>query len=190
MIGSVLATGKVSSVSELPGQAQSAVPANRQVPSGLLRLWDRRAVFGPFVLAGVFSVIAGGLLAAAIAAPAPTRHGVWAAAYLVLVLGVGQIVLGTGQALLASVPPPAAMIAGTAALFNIANIAILLGIVTDHMLVFDAGSVLLLISLVLFVNGVRRAAQRGWPLHVYRLLVAVLIVSIPIGMIVTSLGGS
>lgn len=184
------ATGKVGFVSEVVGQDRSADPGGRQAPPGVLRAWDRRAAFGPFVLAGAVSVIAGGLLAAAIAAPAPTRHGVWAAAYLVLVLGVGQIVLGAGQALLASAPPTGRVVAVTAALFNIANIAVVLGIVTDQILVFDAGSALLLIVLVSLLNTVRGGTRRGWPLHSYRLLVAVLIVSIPIGMIVTTAGAS
>lgn len=170
-------------MSDVVGQQQPTHPA-------VFLLWDRRAALGPFALAGAASVIAGGLLAAAVAAPAPTRHGVWAAAYLVLVSGVGQIVLGIGQALLASTPPTARVVTVTAALFNIANIAILLGIVTDRVVVFDVGSVLLLIVLVLFLNGVRHATRRGWPLHGYRLLVAVLIVSIPIGMIVTTAGAS
>ncbi|HEU4362374.1 MAG TPA: hypothetical protein VFR27_12830 [Mycobacterium sp.] len=170
-------------MSEVVGQDQSARPA-------VFRLWDRRAVFGPFALPGAISVIAGGSLAAAIAAPAPTRHGVWAAAYLVLVLGVGQIVLGIGPALLASTPPSARMVTVTATLFNIANIAILLGIVTNHITVFDAGSLLLLIALALFLHGVWHGARRGWPLYVYRLLVAVLAVSIPIGLLITTAANS
>lgn len=170
-------------MSEVAGRDQSARPA-------VFRLWDRRAIFGPFAVPGAVSVVAGGLLAAAIAAPAPTRHGVWAAAYLVLVLGVGQIALGTGPALLASTPPTARMVAVTAALFNIANIAILLGIVTNHIAVFDAGSLLLLIALVLFLHSVRHGARRGMPLYVYRLLVAVLVISIPIGLLITTAGSS
>ena len=38
----------------------------------------------PFGIVGVVRVVAGGLVAAA-TAPAPTEHGGWAAAYLVLV---------------------------------------------------------------------------------------------------------
>jgi heme/copper-type cytochrome/quinol oxidase subunit 4 len=150
-------------------------------------LWDRRAAFGPFALAGAVSVIAGGLLAA-IAAPAPTRHGVWAVAYLVLVLGISQIVLGAGQALLSSTPWGARMVAVTAAAFNVANIAVLVGVITDHIVVFDAGAVLLAVALVLFLHGVRRSARRSWPLYAYRLFIAVLVVSIPIGLLVTTAG--
>ncbi len=177
-------------MSEVLGRDQAAAAATDHWAPAVLRLWDRRATFGPFAVVGALSVVAGGLLAAAIAAPMPTRHGVWAAAYLVLVLGVGQIVLGAGQALLAAVPPTAQTVAVTAATFNVANIAILAGIVTDHIIVFDAGALLLLVALVLFLHGVRRAARHGWPLHAYRLFTAALIVSIPIGLLVTTAGAA
>lgn len=150
------------------------------------RLWQRRAAFGPFALVGVFWVLAGGLTAAAIAAPAPTRHGVWAVAYFILVLGMGQIVLGAGQATLAAAAPSVRQVAVTAAAFNTANIAIVAGIVTDHLVVFDAGAALLVAVLVWFLLAVHRDARRGWPLYVYRLLIAVLVVSIPIGMALTT----
>lgn len=172
--------------SELVGHDQSGEPDAGQTPPAALRLWHRRAVFGPFAVSGAVSVIAGGLLAAAIAAPAPTRHGVWAVAYLVLVLGVGQIILGAGQALLAPTPPTERVVTVTAVAFNAANIAVLIGIVADHVIVFDAGSTLLLVALVLFLRGVRRGTRRGWPLYAYRLFVAVLVLSIPIGVLVTT----
>jgi hypothetical protein len=151
-------------------------------------LWDRRAVFAPFAVAGAVSVFAGGLLAAAIAAPAPTRHGVWAVAYLVLVSGVSQIVLGAGQALLSSKPPGAHRATVTAVAFNVGNAAVLAGVVTEHIVVFDAGSLLLDAALVLFLYAVRRGAPNGWLLFSYRLLVALLLVSIPIGMFATTVG--
>jgi len=45
---------------------------------------SRSAAMLPFGIVGVVCVVAGGLVAAA-TAPAPTEHGGWAAAYLVLV---------------------------------------------------------------------------------------------------------
>lgn len=173
-------------VNELVGHDQSGESDPGQALPAALRLWQRRAVFAPFAVPGAVSVIAGGLLAAGIAAPAPTRHGVWAVAYLVLVLGVSQIILGAGQALLASTPPTERMVAVTAVAFNAANIAVLVGIVADHVIVFDAGSTLLLVALMLFLRGVRGGTRRGWPLFAYRLFVAVLVLSIPIGMLVTT----
>lgn len=158
-------------------------PSRRPTP---LRLWDQRAAFKPFAVAGATAVVAGGALASAIAAPAPTRHGVWAVAYLVLVLGVGQLVIGAGQALLAPQPPGTATAA--AAAFNVSGVAIMLGVVTDHIVVFDAGAALLLVVLVWLLFTVRRSPRRGWALCVYRAFIAVLIVSIPIGTAITTAG--
>jgi hypothetical protein len=151
-------------------------------------LWDSRAAFGPFAIAGAVSVLAGGIVASAIAAPAPTRHGVWAVAYLVLVLGVSQIALGAGLVLLADTAPGVRFVAVTAAVFNLANIGVLAGVVFDRLVLLNVGSVLLMVALGLFLYGVRRGARRGWPLYAYRTVLAVLAVSIPIGMVVTTLG--
>ena len=175
-------------MSEVIEPGQTADVVDQRAAPAVLRLWDRRAAFQPFWLGGVAAVIAGGLLAAAIAAPSPTRHGVWAAAYLVLVFGVGQIVLGAGQTLLASSPPSRRTALTTAALFDVANLAILAGVVGDQMIVFDVGSMLLIVALLLFLAGVRDSHRPGWPLLSYRLFVGLLVVSIPIGMIVTAIG--
>lgn len=173
-------------MSEAVDHDQSTGLGESQAMPAALRLWDRRAVFGPFAVAGAFSVIAGGLLAAAVAAPAPTRHGVWAAAYLVLVLGVGQLVLGAGQALLAASPPTTRAVTVLVAVFNTANIAILIGIVTEHIIVFDVGAVLLIAALMLCLHGVRQGVHNGWTLYAYRIFIAVLVASIPIGMLLTN----
>jgi hypothetical protein len=154
----------------------------------VLALWDQRAAFKPFVVAGATAIVTGGALAAAIAAPSPTRHGVWAVAYLVLVLGVGQLVLGAGQALLAAEPLTPGGAALTSAAFNVSGAAIVLGVVTDRIVVFDVGAAVLLVVLAWLLYVVRRAARRGWALIAYRLFIAALIVSIPIGMLITTAG--
>lgn len=153
-----------------------------------LRLWDRRAAFAPFAVAAATAVVAGGVVAAAIAAPAPTRHGVWAVAYLVLVLGVGQSVIGACQALLAPAPPSPRVAALTAAAFNISGAAIVLGVIADHVRVFHAGSALLFAVLVWLLYGLRRSPRNGLGIWAYRLFLAALIVSIPIGMLITTAG--
>lgn len=157
-------------------------------PPTLDRLWDRRAAFTPFAVAGAASVVAGGLVAAAIAAPAPTRHGVWAVAYLVLVLGVSQIALGAGHALLPETPPEARRAVVIAAVFNVANVGVLAGVITGQRIVLGAGCALLVVALGLLLYAVRHGAGRGWALSGYRLIVAVLAVSVPIGLFLSTVG--
>ncbi|BBY54602.1 hypothetical protein H7J07_12775 [Mycobacterium koreense] len=159
-------------------------------PGWLQRLWARRATVAPFAVAGALSVLAGGIVAAAIAAPTPTRHGVWSVAYLVLVVGLCQIALGAGQALLAATPPTRKAVWTAAVVFNLANVGVLAGVLTDRVAVLNAGSVLLLVALVLFLVGVRRSDRRGWALHLYRGVVTVLVVSIPIGLVITTVGAT
>lgn len=164
-------------------------PADLDEQPVALRLWGRREAFAPFAIAGSVGVIAGGLLASVIAAPTPTRHGVWAVAYLVLVLGVGQLVLGAGQALLPAEPASLRAAALTAVLFNTAGLAIMAGVVTGHVAVFAVGAALLFATLLLFLYTVRDAARRTWPLYAYRLFIGALVVSIPIGTFITTAAG-
>lgn len=58
-----------------------------------------------FVVIGAVFVVAGGLVAA-VSGPTDFEQGSWLAAYLVLVGGVAQMVLGAGQAWLAVRIPP------------------------------------------------------------------------------------
>lgn len=64
----------------------------------------------PFVVIGAASVLLGGVLSAA-SAGSPSYTSSWAVAYLVLVAGAAQLVLGIGQAELASKRPSGALIA-------------------------------------------------------------------------------
>lgn len=175
-------------MSDVVGAARTADPDDPSQQPVVLRLWDQRAAFRPFALAGTAAVVVGGALAAAIAAPSPTRHGVWAVAYLVLVLGVGQLVIGAGQALLAAEPLKPGAAAVTAAAFNVSGAAIVLGVVTDRIVVFDVGAALLFVVLAWLLYVVRRGARGGWTLFAYRSFIAALIVSIPIGTLITTAG--
>ncbi|WP_409434714.1 hypothetical protein [Mycobacterium sp. SMC-14] len=156
----------------------------------LLQLWEQWVAFKPFAVAGATAIVLGGAIAAAIAAPAPTRHGVWAVAYLVLVLGAGQLAIGACQALLPAISPSPREATLSAAAFNLSGAAIVLGVVTDHVAVFYAGSALLFAVLVWLLYRVRRSTRRGWALLAYRFLLAALVVSIPIGMAITTAGRS
>src|SRR5579875_3107512 len=98
--------------------------------------------FGPFAAFGTACVIAGGLVAAA-TAPAPSGHGSWAAAYLVLVGGVAQVALGAGQALLAPRSPSRRLVAAEFAGWNAGNAAVLAGTLAGVTPLVDAGGALL-----------------------------------------------
>lgn len=144
-----------------------------------LPVWLRPAL--PFAVTGTAYVIAGGLVAAA-TAPTPSEHASWAAAYLVLVAGVTQVALGVGQSLLAT--PSRHAVVGEFVAWNVGNVAVLAGTMAGVTPAVDVGGILLVVALVLWISAVRgvRPAS-GWGLHLYRLLVGLMLVSIPIGLL-------
>lgn len=137
----------------------------------------------PVAAVGTVAIIAGGL-AAAVTRPAGWSDGSWVAAYLVLVTGVGQIGLGVGQSLLAQ-RPSRARLAAQLVLLNAGSALVVLGTLVDQPPVVTAGGVVLVAGLVLFATAPRRDGRldrvRG-VLGLYLGLLAVLIVSIPIGL--------
>jgi hypothetical protein len=150
-----------------------------------LRHWSHTL---PFVGIGTVCIVAGGMLAA-ITARTPTGSATWAAAYLVLVAGVAQIALGTGQALLAAESPPPRLVTTELIPWNCANTGVLAGTLLDVEPLIDAGGGLLVVVLALFAHRVRGAAGRARRLSsAYRLLVIALSVSIPIGLLLARAG--
>ncbi len=150
-----------------------------------------RAVRGPellpFLMAGLVCVIGGGLVAA-VTAPTASEHSSWAAAYLVLVGGVAQAGLGLGQALFAA-PTGPGVTATEVAGWNLGNAAVLVGTLLNLTPLVDVGGALLVVTLALLARGLRpsstvpvHGARRYW-LHAYRLLVVILLVSIPVGLV-------
>lgn len=150
-----------------------------------LRRWSSTL---PFVAIGAACIVAGGMVAA-LTARNPTESATWAAAYLVLVAGVAQLALGTGQALLAGEPLPPRVVTAECLLWNCANTAVLAGTLLGVEPLIDAGGGLLVVALALFAHRARDATGRArWLLLTYRLLVAVLLVSIPIGLLLARAG--
>lgn len=147
----------------------------------------RRRELLPFVRTGVLCVIAGGLVAA-VTAPAPTEHGTWVAAYLVLVGGVAQVGLALGQAMFTT-RTSTRVIAVQAVGWNVGNAAVIVGTLLGVTALVDLGGAFLVTALVLLGRGVSPARARPadsgakWSLHGYRLLVLILLVSIPIGLV-------
>lgn len=140
----------------------------------------------PFVVLGTACVVAGGLVSAAVAA-APSQHGSWAVAYVVLVGGVAQVAIGAGNAVLAPRLPGRRMACAELAGWNVGNAAVLAGTLLGATWLADVGGALLAVVLVLVLAGVRGGARRpAWPLQVYRALIALVLVSIPVGLVLAA----
>jgi hypothetical protein len=144
---------------------------------------SRRSHAGaPFVVIGSAWVVAGGLVAA-VTAHAPSEHATWAAAYLVLVAGFAQVALGAGQAWLAGqIPPLLPVLASELIAWNAGSAAVLAGTLGGVVSITDAGGVLLIVALALMLRATGRQ-RSGWPLRGYRLLIVIVLVSIPVGLI-------
>lgn len=145
----------------------------------------------PWLVFGVAAVVAGGLVAAVVAHD-PSEKTVWVSAYLVLVAGVGQIGLALGRTLLAARPPAPGAVARDFVVFALGNAGVVVGTLTDVVWLVDAGGALLVVALALMVWSVRGASgaapyrTSGWLvglLWTYRVLVVVLLVSIPVGLV-------
>lgn len=145
------------------------------------------------IVTGVACVVIGGLVAAA-TDPLDFSDGSWLAAYLVLVGGVAQSAMGLVRDRLepASERSPAwgwAQFGG----WNLGNAAVIAGTLASATLLVDAGSVLLVLALLIALRATWNAARRrAGPLPpiaiwIYRVLLLILIVSIPVGILLSHL---
>jgi hypothetical protein len=130
--------------------------------------------------AGVLIVAGGGV--AALNSAAPFGHGSWLAAYLVLVGGVSQGVLGAGRLALHAPPRTRTLSPAQLVLWNIGSLAVPAGVLGDAPTLVTAGSVALLCALALFATEARglRREVRGRAV-VYLAIVTGLAVSVVIG---------
>ena len=148
---------------------------------------SKQRTFLPFAIIGSVCIVAGGLVSAALA-HSPTEHAMWAVAYLVLVGGVAQIALGAGWTWLTGRQAATSVSTAELIAWNLGNAGVIAGTITDTTLVTDAGGVLLAAGLVIALAATR-GARAGWPLHGYRLLLLVVLISIPIGLILARVTG-
>lgn len=143
----------------------------------------------PFIILGGLSLVAGGVVSAA-SAGNPTYYSAWAVAYLVLVCGVAQLVLGLGQSGLASKHPSPGLLAAQVIVLNLSNAAVLIGTLATLPVVTYLGAALLVVALVLFIWGVRgHLSHNAWLLWGFRVIVVVLLVSAPIGLVISHVRG-
>lgn len=134
----------------------------------------------PFVLFGGTAIIAGGLVAAAVAHQ-PVRQLVWMSAYLVLIVGVVQIVFGAGQAWLLSRPLGARRVVVEWLLLNLGNAGVVAGTLSGSFALVCIGVGLIAAGIVLFAFSTRDAKHRRW-LVGYRVLLGVIFVSALVGL--------
>ncbi len=139
-----------------------------------------------FVVTGAIAIVVGGLVAAANAS-VPTEKGSWLAAYLVLVVGVTQVGLGAGQEMLADPAPTVGRLTFEYVAFNAGSLGVLVGTLLGPPLLVDLGGIALVAALVTFMASVPRH-WTPWPLVAYRLLVIIVVASVPIGLVLARVG--
>lgn len=153
--------------------------------------------WGCIVLGGLFAAVTG---------PLELVEGSWLAAYLVLVAGVAQVAMGSAQRVHHAGAPSHAALSGTRSFvqllaWNGGNVAVVGGTLIGETLLVDLGSLLLIVALVLALLAARSAVVDGGAdaisrdgvgrrmpevvLCAYRGLLLVLVVSIPIGIVLS-----
>lgn len=131
-------------------------------------------------LAGAL-IVAGGLVAA-VNSPAPFAHGSWLAAYLVLVGGVSQLLLGLSCLVLSTPCPSVRLRRAQLTLWNTGSLAVMTGVLVGATALVMIGSAALLVALACFAVGAglgRRGARRG--VIAYHAVIAALAVSVIVG---------
>jgi hypothetical protein len=142
----------------------------------------RWAAIRAAVVIASFLVVMGGVVAA-VTRPFELDVGPWLAAYLVLVGGVAQVALGLGQAWIAAVVPGRRLVQAESMTWNLGVAAVIVGTLATAPAAMTLGGVSLAVGLGLFLGGVRRIRSApSWVVVLYRGVIAILLVSIPVGV--------
>ncbi|HEY5320933.1 MAG TPA: hypothetical protein VIJ76_08650 [Galbitalea sp.] len=141
--------------------------------------------FAAFLSTGSGFVVLGGLVAA-VTEPLHLSLGSWLAAYLVLVCGAAQCAIGAVQDKLVTVPVSPGMFTVEFVVWNAANLAVIAGTLLGLSVLVDLGGAALLFALVLAL-WITRRARRGLAVWAYRASIAVMLVSIPVGLTLADL---
>lgn len=141
---------------------------------------DEVAAAAPFTVLGVVAIVAGGVIAAAVA-HRPTQHLVWMVAYLVLVVGVVQYALGAGQVSLSVKAPNPGKAWKQWSLLNVGHVGVIAGTLSGSLILVCAGTACYDAAIVWLVLAVR-SAQRGMQLNAYRGLVLIMLISSLVGL--------
>lgn len=139
-----------------------------------------------FTAAAGAMIVVGGLVAA-INSAAPFAHGSWLAAYLVLVGGVAQLLLGVGCLGLPAPRLSARLRRTQLGLWNVGNAAVAGGVLGDVVGLVVAGSLVLLGALVGFAVGAGPASSNARSrLILYRVAILGLAGSVVIGSVLAN----
>lgn len=141
----------------------------------------RLARAAPYWTGAALAVAAAGAVSAA-SAFAPTYLASWAAAFLALVVGLAQALIGTARVLLPPQPPDVTTTWREALAFDAAGLAVLAGTALDRPAVTTAGAALMLSVLAVWTNVERRSVRRGPWRWAFRIMVSVLAISVPVGV--------
>lgn len=140
----------------------------------------------PALVIALVSVIAGGILSA-VTAHAATQAASWAAAYLVLVGGVGTAGLAIGRGLVSASTPSNNRLWSERGIWVVGNVLVLAGTLISPAGFVEVGSVLLMVTLWSVGAGVYRGKGHAALRWLFLTLLVVLIVSIPIGILLSHL---
>lgn len=161
----------------MPSSVRSGVGRSE---SELIARWP---AVRPFLVVGSVCIVAGGVVAA-VTRPTGFELGSWLAAYLVLVGGVAQIGLGTGQAWLAQAPPRWEEVRTEVVAWNLSVVATVVGTLLAAPIVTTVGGIALVVALGRFLVGVRTTGAGSRLVRVaYRGLTAIVLVSTPVGLV-------
>jgi hypothetical protein len=133
------------------------------------------------LLIGIVSVVVGGLVAA-VTSLLDLAHGSWLAAYLVLVGGVGQAAMGAARVLTAGPGDRVSLGWGQVGSWNAGNALVIAGTLATLPPLVDAGGLGCVVALALALRQARRLPRTvsAWG---YRAVLAVLLVSVPVGLV-------
>lgn len=128
-------------------------------------------------------IVAGGLIAA-INSATPFAHGSWLAAYLVLVGGVAQLLLGVGCLGLPVARLSVGLRRAELGLWNVGNVVVIGGVLADAVGVVAVGSAIVLAALGGFAVGGGRLLhfERGRVI-LYRVMIVGLAASVVVGAV-------
>lgn len=136
----------------------------------------------PYAGVGVAGIIAGGLCAA-VTGPLDWHRGSWVAAFLVLVVGVGQLCLALGEHSLLDRRRFAQRSHLQLALFNGGSLGVVVGTLLAEPVIVSLASLVVMTSLIRFALA-SREVNSSWSAAkaIYVGMLALLIVSTPVGI--------